>query len=473
LLDTACSRIAIGQNSVPPAVEEVRRRASMIETEQRRLQAEEAAGADHADRLKLLKEELAQAADEEARLKERWEKEKELVAQIRDARAALRGASAPAAGAKKPVEPTPPVDRTELRDRLLGLEKELTTLQGETPLVQPYVDGQTVASVVHAWTGIPVGRMLADEIQTVLQLDKLLGARIIGQDHALLSVARRIQTSRASLDDPRKPVGVFMFVGPSGVGKTETAIALSDVLYGGERSLITINMSEYQEAHTVSGLKGSPPGYVGYGEGGVLTEAVRRKPYSVVLLDEVEKAHPDVMELFFQVFDKGVLEDGEGRQIDFKNTVLLLTSNVATDQVMSLCADPATRPEPEVLAEAIRPELEKKFPAALLGRLVVTPFYPIADDVMRKIIRLKLGRIAKRLEENHAIPLKYGDELVEAVAARCREVSSGARNVDNILTNNLLPELSGVLLSAMAEGRKVSSAYAGVDEKSQFSYRIE
>ncbi len=323
----------------------------------------------------------------------------------------------------------------------------LRAVQGESPLLQVSVDSQTIAEVIAGWTGIPVGKMLADEIQTVLNLRSKLEERVIGQSHALEAIAQRIRTARANLTDPRRPIGVFLLVGPSGVGKTETALALADTLYGGERNLITINMSEYQESHTVSGLKGSPPGYVGYGEGGVLTEAVRRRPYSVVLLDEVEKAHPDVLELFFQVFDKGTLEDGEGREIDFKNTVILLTSNVGTDTILKLCKDPDTTPSPEALAEAIRPDLlEAKsergvqiFKQAFLGRLIVVPYYPISDAVMRQIIRLQLGRIGQRMRQNHNAQFSYSDELIESIAGRCREVESGARNVDHILTRTPAP----------------------------------
>ena len=323
--------------------------------------------------------------------------------------------------------------------------------------MQVSVDSQTIAEVIAGWTGIPVGKMLANEIQTVLNLGPKLEERVIGQSHALDAISQRIRTARANLTDPRRPIGVFLLVGPSGVGKTETALTLADTLYGGERNLITINMSEYQESHTVSSLKGSPPGYVGYGEGGVLTEAVRRRPYSVVLLDEVEKAHPDVLELFFQVFDKGTLEDGEGREIDFKNTVILLTSNVGTDTMMKLCKDPDTTPGPEALAEAIRPDLlEAKstrrpiFKQAFLGRLIVVPYYPISDDVMRQIIRLQLGRIAQRMRQNHNAQFSYSDELIESIAGRCREVESGARNVDHILTRTLLPEISQEILARMA-----------------------
>ncbi len=346
--------------------------------------------------------------------------------------------------------------------------------------MQVSVDSQTIAEVIAGWTGIPVGKMLADEIQTVLRLKSKLEERVIGQSHALEAIAQRIRTSRANLTDPRRPIGVFLLVGPSGVGKTETALSLADTLYGGERNLITINMSEYQEAHTVSSLKGSPPGYVGYGEGGVLTEAVRRRPYSVVLLDEVEKAHPDVLELFFQVFDKGTLEDGEGREIDFKNTVILLTSNVGTDTILKLCKDPDTTPLPEALAEAIRPDLlEAKsergvpiFKQAFLGRLIVVPYYPITDSVMRQIIRLQLGRIAQRMRQNHNARFSYSDELVESISSRCREVESGARNADQILTRTLLPEISQEVLTRMAQGRTLSKVHVTVDDRGAFQYSL-
>jgi type VI secretion system protein VasG len=307
-------------------------------------------------------------------------------------------------------------------------------------------------------------------VSTVLTLEEHLGRRVVGQDHALSVISQRIRTSRASMDDPNKPVGVFLLVGPSGVGKTETALALSDLLYGGERNVITINMSEFQEAHTVSTLKGSPPGYVGYGEGGVLTEAVRRRPYSVVLLDEVEKAHPDVLELFFQVFDKGRMEDGEGREIDFKNCIIILTSNAATDTLMKFCADPETMPAPEGLVQALKPELNKIFKPAFLGRMVIVPYFPIRDEALKNIIRLKLGKIQRRLQETHRLELTYDAALVDEVAKRCTEVESGARNVDNILTNTLLPELSKRLLSAMAEGERPKSVRVAIGEDGQFEY---
>jgi len=329
-----------------------------------------------------------------------------------------------------------------------------------------------VAEVVSGWTGIPVGKVLKDEIQTVLSLRERLEERVIGQSHALEAISQRIRTARAKLEDPRRPIGVFMLVGPSGVGKTETALALADTLFGGERNVVVINMSEYQESHTVSGLKGSPPGYVGYGEGGVLTEAVRRKPYSVVLLDEMEKAHTDVMELFYQVFDKGMLEDGEGREIDFKNTLIIMTSNAGTDTFMKLCADPDTKPDPEPLVDALRPDLLKIFKPAFLGRAIVVPYYPIADDVMKRIIELQLGRIQKRLMENHRARFTYDQALVDAVAKRCTEVESGARNVDHILTRTLLPEISREFLGKMAAGENINKVHVSVGSQGGFQYEI-
>ncbi len=457
VLDTACARLALGQNSVPPAIEDATRELDDLAVQERVLTREAAAGADHAERLEQIKTRRTAVEEKLAALKERFEKESGLVAKIRE----LRG---------KLEEGTAGDGQAEMRAELDKLNAELEALQGDSPLMRVCVDGHIVGEVISAWTGIPVGKMLRDEIQTVLTLEKHLGARVIGQDHALEAISQRIRTSRASLEDPNKPIGVFMLVGPSGVGKTETALALADLMYGGERNLITINMSEFQEAHTVSTLKGSPPGYVGYGEGGVLTEAVRRRPYSVVLLDEVEKAHPDVLELFFQVFDKGMMEDGEGREIDFKNTIIILTSNAGTDSMMKLCADPDTMPTPDGIVKAMKPELNKIFKPAFLGRLVIIPFYPIRDENLKRIIVLKLAKIQRRLQENHKIELICDDALVNEVARRCTEVESGARNVDNILTNTLLPEISRQILGRIAEGQKLESIRVGVGEDGSFQY---
>ncbi len=472
LLDTACARVAIGQSAIPPAVEDCRREIDHLKVELGILERERATGARHDERMAEKTQALANAERRLGELEQRWETERKLVEQIRGIRDQIEALHSERKASSNGQATDPSPEETKLQGELDARTDELRKIQGETPLMQVCVDSQTIAEVIAGWTGIPVGKMLADEIKTVLNLQEKLGERVIGQPHALDAVSQRIRTARANLTDPRRPIGVFMFVGPSGVGKTETALALADTLYGGERNLITINMSEYQEAHTVSSLKGSPPGYVGYGEGGVLTEAVRRKPYSVVLLDEVEKAHPDVMELFFQVFDKGMLEDGEGREIDFKNTVILLTSNVGTDTVMKLCADPDTRPDSHGLAEALRPDLLKVFPPALLGRMIVVPYYPITDDVMKQIIRLQLSRIAQRMRENHKAQFSYTDALVESVAGRCREVESGARNVDHILTRTLLPEMSEAFLTRMANGEAISKVHVTVDDKGAFQYEI-
>jgi type VI secretion system protein VasG len=404
-------------------------------------------------------------------LRTRRDKEHELVSRIREVRTQLESAQAPQASTgDDKAAAQPPLDIPALRTELARLESELTVLQGETPLMRVCVDAQITGEVISAWTGIPVGKMQQDEINTVLTLQSLLASRIIGQTHALDAISQRISTARAGLDDPGKPVGVFMFVGPSGVGKTETALALADLLYGGEHNLVTINMSEFQESHTVSTLKGSPPGYVGYGEGGVLTEAVRRRPYSVVLLDEVEKAHPDVLELFYQVFDKGKMEDGEGREIDFKNTIILLTTNACTDTLAKLTADPETAPGPEALVKAIKPELNKIFKPAFLGRMILIPYFPLRDDTMKQIVILKLKKIQRRIRENHKIELTYDPSLIDEVARRCTEVESGARNVDNILTNTLLPDISRQLLSRMAERGKLQSINVGVGSDGAFVY---
>ena len=471
VLDTACARLALGHSSTPPAIEDATRQFDDLCVQERILQREASAGADHRERLENI---AAAKSATDARLtllREHFEKERELVGRIRELRTQLEGNAAmeAAAGASAAVSSgnsAPPNARAEIDSLTADLER----LQGEQPLLRVCVDAQIVSEVISAWTGIPVGKMLKDEVATALELEQHLERRVIGQRHALASVSERIRISRASLDDPGRPVGVFMLVGPSGVGKTETALALSDLLYGGERNLITISMSEFQEAHTVSTLKGSPPGYVGYGEGGVLTEAVRRRPYAVVLLDEVEKAHPDVLELFYQVFDKGKMEDGEGREIDFKNTIIILTTNAATDTMMKLTSDPEILPTADSLVKAIKPELNKIFKPAFLGRMVIIPYYPVRDETLKQIISLKLNKIRRRLEENHKIELSWDSEFLDEVASRCTEVESGARNVDNILTNTLLPDLSRRLLSGVAEGSKPSAIRISIGENGRFVY---
>ena len=456
VLDTACARLSLGQNSTPPRLEDIQRQLDALEVQKRVLGRETKIGADHAEKLELIETQIVAAKEDEAFFKEQWEKEKGLIEKIRKLQKSLE--STENKGSEEAGK------ESEIQAELKQVEAELETLQGERGMMRVSVDAQIVGEVISAWTGIPLGKMVRNEIETVLTLDEHLKKRVIGQDHALSAIAQRILTSRANMDDPVKPVGVFLLVGPSGVGKTETAIALADVLYGGERNMITINMSEFQEPHTVSTLKGSPPGYVGYGEGGVLTEAVRRRPYSVVLLDEVEKAHPDVLELFFQVFDKGRMEDGEGREIDFRNTIILLTSNAATDTLMKLCADPETMPDSQGMLAALKPELNKIFKPAFLGRLLIIPYFPVRDEALKQIIRLKLGKIQKRLLETHKVALVYDDVLLNEIAGRCTEVESGARNVDNILSNTMLPELSRQILTQLAGGEKADRVTISVKE---------
>jgi len=350
-------------------------------------------------------------------------------------------AAPPTAGAATPDgEPAPPE-----REDLLAKVHELGAIEPDKRMVYAHVDEQAVASVVSDWTGIPVGKMVADEFETVLHLADILNRRIVGQSHGLEMIAKRIETNRAKLDNPNKPIGVFMLCGPSGVGKTETALALAETLYGGEQNIIAINMSEFQEAHTVSTLKGAPPGYVGYGEGGRLTEAVRRRPYSVILLDEIEKAHPDVHEIFFQVFDKGVMEDGTGRRIDFKNTLILLTSNVGTEVILRAAESDAAL-DPEKLAGQLRPALLEVFPPALLGRIVTIPYYPLSPDMLAGIVRLQLGRIGKRIEENYRANFSADQSAVDHIVSLCNDPDSGGRVIDNIITNTILPALSREIL---------------------------
>ncbi|MCG8709069.1 type VI secretion system ATPase TssH [Brenneria sp. 4F2] len=458
LLDTACARVAVSQSAPPAQLENCLHRIAALEVETDIAEREARVAIGDNERLTLLKTEKEALEAERDALTDRWEQERELVDAIIALRAELHSAT----------EESQP----ELRETLAQRQQALSELQGETPLLFAAVDANVVAAVVSDWTGIPLGRMVKNEIDAVLNLADTLSQRVIGQRHGLDLIAKRVRTSRASLDDPNKPVGVFMLCGPSGVGKTETALALAEALYGGEQNVITINMSEFQEAHTVSTLKGAPPGYVGYGEGGVLTEAVRRRPYSVVLLDEIEKAHPDVHEIFFQVFDKGWMEDGEGRHIDFRNTIIILTSNVGTELISAMCADPDLMPEPDALTGALRQPLLQVFPPALLGRLLVVPYYPLSDAMLEEIVRLQLKRIQRRLEENHGIISQVDDSVITQIVQRCTEVESGGRMVSAILTNTLLPQMSQILLTASARNenyRRLLITFAQGEFQCQFA----
>ncbi|MPY87892.1 MAG: type VI secretion system ATPase TssH [Luteitalea sp.] len=507
LLDTVCARVAISQHAVPAQLEDCRRTIEALQTELDIIGREETVGINASDRRNTCEEKLAAADQRRVELEQRWQAERELVDRILALRATLRKgaervegtgstleqaaqaqrgtADLPAPDTSASVTPDPSHARPDVHSvaatsderetslsELADLQAKLTTLQGESPLILPSVDEQAVASVVQDWTGVPVGRMVKNEIETLLNLAETLNQRVLGQRHALDMIARRIHTSRAKLDNPQKPIGVFMLCGPSGVGKTETALTLAEALYGGEQNVITINMSEFQEKHTVSTLKGSPPGYVGYGEGGILTEAVRRRPYSVVLLDEIEKAHPDVHELFFQVFDKGWMEDAEGRHIDFKNTIILLTSNVGTELIMGMCKDPELMPDSEGIAKGLREPLLKKFPAALLGRLVVIPYYPLSDEMLANIVRLQLGRITKRVSDHHKIPFSYDEEAVSLIVSRCTEVESGGRMIDAILTNTVLPAISHEFLTRTMAGSALNGVRLAVTD-GDFAYRFD
>ncbi|MCG3461608.1 type VI secretion system ATPase TssH [Xenorhabdus bovienii] len=449
LLDTACARVAISQHAEPPQLENCRHKIDALEIELEIVEREAKMGIGDQQRSNTILNELSLLEEQRIQLENRWQQELVLINRIIHLQTQLY--APPFHHHQKQQQDD---DSSALHAELIALQQQLKTLQGETPLILASVDSNVVSAVVSDWTGVPLSRMVKDEIDAVLHLADTLNQRVIGQYHALELIAKRVRTSRAKLDDPNKPVGVFMLCGPSGVGKTETALALAETLYGGEQNLITINMSEFQEAHTVSTLKGAPPGYVGYGEGGVLTEAVRRRPYSVVLLDEIEKAHSDVHEIFFQVFDKGWMEDGEGRHIDFRNTIIILTSNIGADLVSSLCLQQAPLPDPEKLSTALRKPLLHVFPAALLGRLIVIPYYPLSDNVMTSIVHLQLARIKKRLLENHDIVATFDEPMIEYIVGRCTEIESGGRMVDAILTNSLLPQISQLLLSANANGQQ-------------------
>jgi type VI secretion system protein VasG len=461
LLDTACARVAISQSAKPAAIEDAEVVIASLQQEKDALTRESDLGVPDEERIGEIDAALKSQGEALAKLKDEWADEQKLVEEIRALRAKLAekkdGEAANAAEG----------DRTTLREKVNALE----AINPERRMIYPHVDEQAVASVVSDWTGIPVGRMVADEVQTVLSLAEILNRRVVGQSHGLTMIAKRIETNRAKLDNPNKPIGVFMLCGPSGVGKTETALALAETLYGGEQNMIVINMSEFQEAHTVSTLKGAPPGYVGYGEGGRLTEAVRRRPYSVILLDEVEKAHPDVHEIFFQVFDKGVMEDGTGRRIDFKNTLIILTSNVGTDVIMEAAKGPLAD-DPEKLAVELRPELLKVFPAALLGRIVTIPYFPLSPEMLGGIVRLQLDRVGKRVEENHGAKFAYDQTVVDHIVSLCNDPDSGGRVIDNIITNTILPALSREILKRSLAREEIAAATVAVKDGA-FAYEVQ
>jgi len=456
LLDTAAARVAISQSATPALIEDARVAIVAREAERAALVSDGDLGVDDADRITSLDADIAALKEKLSGLDAEWASEQALVNDIRGIRKIL-------------AEPQQGDETTAKRAELRGKFDALEGITPEKRMIYAHVDEQSVASVVSDWTGIPVGRMVRDEIETVLKLPEILNRRVVGQSHGLAMIAKRIETSRARLDNPSKPIGVFMLAGPSGVGKTETALALAEALYGGEQNMITINMSEFQEAHTVSSLKGAPPGYVGYGEGGRLTEAVRRKPYSVILLDEVEKAHPDVHEIFFQVFDKGIMEDGNGRRIDFKNTLIILTTNVGSELIMELSRDPKYRDDPEQLGLRLRPELLEVFPPALLGRIVSIPYFPLTNAMLDGIVRLQLGRIDQRIRDNHGASFVYAYAVIDHIVSKCNDPDSGGRMIDNIITNTLLPALSREFLKKSLAKEEITQARVTIEDN-DFAY---
>jgi type VI secretion system protein VasG len=495
LLDTACARVSLSQSATPAQVDDARHGIELLKAEIGALEHEEITGIEHSEQLAELAVRRQEAGRGLQDLEKRWHKESELVARIHTLKARLEAEYEQQTAVDSAADHTEsggdprdtevlaqsdvavqtleaPVDTAALQAKLAELRDQLRQLQAEHPLVHPVVDRQAIAEVVAAWTGIPVGKMVLDEITSILRLQDQLKQRVVGQDHALEAISQRIRTSRAGLADAHRPIGVFLLAGPSGVGKTETAMALADTLYGGDRNMVVVNMSEYKEEHKISRLTGSAPGYVGYGEGGVLTEAVRRKPYSVVLLDEVEKAHPSVQEVFYQVFDKGTLQDDKGQEIDFRNTIILLTTNAASDAVMRICADPDTRPDASGLAAAIHEDLLKVFKPALLGRMTVVPYYPLADDVLWKIVSMQFAKIAQRVLESHDATFTYDDDVITTIADRCKEVETGARNADHIITGTVLPEISREVLTHMASGQPITSIHVSCNEDKSFAYAI-
>ena len=478
LLDTACARVSLSQSATPASIEDTRRNITQSEINITSLERENATLGNCEDRIKQLQEEKAGFEKHLEEQTKQWDKETEKVDLIHKLQRQIEDDfhAQKLSDEKKKEKDAPKSltdsERKKVKKELHKLMDELTAIQGDNPLIQVNVDSQAIAEVVANWTGIPVGKMVSDEIQSILNLADVLGKRVIGQDHALHAIAESIRTSRAGLTDPRKPVGVFFMVGSSGVGKTETAIALADILYGGEQSITTINMSEFKEEHKVSMLLGSPPGYVGYGEGGVLTEAVRRKPHSVILLDEMEKAHPGVQDIFYNLFDKGTIKDGEGRDIDFRNTVIIMTSNAAEEHIRAICAQEEEMPEADVLLESFRPALLQYFKPAFLGRTTVIPYFPLSDDNLMKICKINMNRIEKRVKEHYDASFSYDEDVILHIVARSQEVDTGARNIENILTRTMLPEMASECLSRMASNEDISKIHVNVSDEGQFSYAI-
>ena len=478
LLDTACARVALSQSATPAAVENTRRAIQQCHTNITSLERENATLGNCEERITKLKDEKNRLEALLIVQEAQWDKEQDKVAQIHELQKQIeedfhaRNLSPEEAKKKGAAQPLNDAKRDQIKSELHQLMHELTELQGDEPMIQVNVGSQAIAEVVANWTGIPVGKMVSDEIQSILNLKDVLGQRVIGQVHALEAIAQSIRTARAGLTDPRKPIGVFFMVGSSGVGKTETALALADILYGGEQNITTINMSEFKEEHKVSMLLGSPPGYVGYGEGGVLTEAVRRKPYSVILLDEMEKAHPGVQDIFYNLFDKGTIKDGEGRDIDFRNTIIIMTSNAGEEHIRALCTVDEALPEPDVLLDNFRPQLLKYFKPAFLGRTTVIPYYPLSDDDLMKICKINMHRIEKRVQEHYDAEFSYHDDVMLHIVARSQEVDTGARNIENILTRTMLPEMASECLARMANNESISKIHVNVSEDGDFSYEI-
>ncbi len=478
LLDTACARVALSQSATPAAVEDTQRRIDQTEANIISLQRENATLGNCDDRIAELEQETIALKAELEIQNEQWEKEKGIVSQIHRLQTSIeddfhaQGLSKEEIAQPDALQQLPEEDRERIKTELHQLMQQLTEVQSGSPMIQVNVDAQAIAEVVANWTGIPVGKMVSDEIHSILDLADKLNERVIGQKHALESIAKSIRTSRAGLTDPRKPIGVFFMVGPSGVGKTETALALADVLYGGEHNVTTINMSEFKEEHKVSMLLGSPPGYVGFGEGGVLTEAVRRKPYSIVLLDEMEKAHPGVQDIFYNVFDKGTIRDGEGRDIDFKNTIIIMTSNAGEEHIRAICAQSEELPEPEVLLDNFRPQLLNYFKPAFLGRTTLIPYYPLGDEDLLKITKINMNRIEKRVKDHYNAEFSYDEDVMLHIVARSQEVDTGARNIENILTRTMLPQLATECLSRMANNETIEKIHVDVDDDGKFSYTI-